>query len=196
MDKNYANIWFDFLGGMLNAIPSMTYLWECAQDHVLANEQKEIKKYENLIYLLHNSVLSPYTKLGKGVKFGYGGIGIVVHKNCIIGDYVSIGQNVTLGGSPGKVTITEDGYRTSTPILKDHAYIGAGSKIIGGVVVGKYSIVGANSVVNKDIPDYSICAGNPAKIIGALTKENCLKYKSLFYYFKDKQDNEYISNFV
>ena len=55
----------------------------------------------------------------------------------------------------------------SAPILiKEGAFVGAGSFILKGVTVGKHSIVGAGSVVTKNIPDYEIWAGNPAKFIG------------------------------
>lgn len=54
----------------------------------------------------------------------------------------------------------------SAPIvIEDGAFIGAGSYILKGVHIGKHSIVGAASVVTKDIPDNEIWAGNPAKLI-------------------------------
>lgn len=49
--------------------------------------------------------------------------------------------------------------------IKDHAYIGINSVIVGNVTIGKGSVIGANSVVTKDIPDYCVAAGTPAKII-------------------------------
>jgi len=43
--------------------------------------------------------------------------------------------------------------------------VGAGSTILPGVTVGKYAIVGAASVVTKDVPDYAVAVGNPARVI-------------------------------
>lgn len=50
-------------------------------------------------------------------------------------------------------------------IIKDYAWIGAGSIVLKGVTIGRRAIVGAGSVVTKDIPDNTIVAGNPAVII-------------------------------
>ena len=53
-------------------------------------------------------------------------------------------------------------------IIKDNVFIGARCLILKGVVVGENSIIGAGSVVTKNIPDNEIWAGNPAKFIKAL----------------------------
>jgi lipopolysaccharide O-acetyltransferase len=50
-------------------------------------------------------------------------------------------------------------------IISKNVWIGESVSILPGVRIGKASIIGANSVVTKDIPDYSIAAGNPAKVI-------------------------------
>lgn len=50
-------------------------------------------------------------------------------------------------------------------IIKDNCFIGAHCFILKGVTLGKQCVVGANSVVNKSFPDYSVIAGNPAKLI-------------------------------
>lgn len=51
------------------------------------------------------------------------------------------------------------------------AWIGAGSTILPGVTVGKHAIVGAASVVTKDVPDYAVAVGNPARILKYLEKD-------------------------
>lgn len=51
------------------------------------------------------------------------------------------------------------------------AWVGAGSSILPGVTVGKWAIEGAASVVTKDVPDYAVAVGNPARIIKMLDKE-------------------------
>lgn len=49
--------------------------------------------------------------------------------------------------------------------IGDGSYIGINAIIVGNVKIGKYCVIGANSVVTKDIPDYSVAVGSPAKII-------------------------------
>ena len=61
---------------------------------------------------------------------------------------------------------------TCKPILiKEGVWIGAGASILPGICIGKHAIVGAASVVTKDVPDYAVVVGNPAKIIKMLDPE-------------------------
>ncbi|ENV71570.1 hypothetical protein F946_02929 [Acinetobacter johnsonii ANC 3681] len=108
------------------------------------------------IFLIFNSVVPYSTKIGKGSKFAYGAIGVVLHSKTIIGEKVIIGQGVTVGRQ-----LDPDGI----PVIGDNVYISAGARILGGITIGNNVIVGANSVVVKDVPDNSIVAGVPAKII-------------------------------
>jgi serine O-acetyltransferase len=109
-----------------------------------------------LIRLVYNSALDCSTKIGKGTFLAYGGIGVVIHKRAVIGEYVTIGQQVTIGGKSGKEGV---------PIIGNHVYLGAGAKILGDITIGNHVVVGANSVVLQNVPDYSVVAGVPARII-------------------------------
>lgn len=93
----------------------------------------------------------------------------------IIDDYVFFGHNVqvlarghdyNVFNSDRQKTITE-----KTIHIKEGAWIGSGAIILGGVIVGEHSVVGAGSIVNKDVPDYAIVGGNPAKVIKYILKE-------------------------
>lgn len=84
-----------------------------------------------------------------------------------IEDDVQIAANVQL------LTNNHDEYERAVllckPIrIKEGAWIGAGATILPGVCVGKYAIVGAVSVVTKDVPDYGVVVGNPARVIKML----------------------------
>lgn len=61
---------------------------------------------------------------------------------------------------------------TCRPVLiKEGAWIGAHAIVLPGVCIGRYAIVGAGSVVTKDIPDYGVAVGNPARVIRTLDAE-------------------------
>lgn len=61
---------------------------------------------------------------------------------------------------------------TCKPVLiKEGAWIGAGATILPGVCVGKYAVVGAMSVVTKDVPDFAVVVGSPAKVVKMLDPE-------------------------
>ena len=89
---------------------------------------------------------------------------------------ITIEDNVLVAANVQLITNNHDPYDryviTCKPILiKEGAWIGAGATILPGVTVGKYAIVGADSLVSKDIPDYGIAVGSPAKVIKYLEKE-------------------------
>lgn len=56
-------------------------------------------------------------------------------------------------------------------LIKTGASIGTNAVVLGGVTVGQYAFVGAGSVVTKDVPDYGVVYGNPAKLQGYITKD-------------------------
>jgi serine O-acetyltransferase len=86
------------------------------------------------------------------------GMGVVIGETCEIGDYVTIYQGVTLGG-----TGNETGKRH--PTIGSHVTIGAGAKVLGSFSVGDRSRIGALSVVLQEIPPDSTVVGIPGKVI-------------------------------
>lgn len=115
--------------------------------------------------------------------YGYNitvGDNFYTNTNCCILDCakVTIGNNVWIGPNVGIYTPNHafdskertDGYEKSLPIeIGDNVWIGGGVTIIGGVKIGSNSIIGAGSVVTKNIPAGVIVAGNPAKVIREIT---------------------------
>ncbi len=93
-------------------------------------------------------------KIGRRVVFEHQH-GIVVHGNASIGNDCIIRQGVTLG-------IKSINDLVSAPVLGNGVSVGAGAVILGGVNVGDYACVGANSVVLKDVPAGCIAVGVPA----------------------------------
>ena len=98
-----------------------------------------------------------------------------IHSCCFIPEYSVLKRDCWIGPS---VVLTNAKYPRSInvknelvgPIIEEYAKIGANSTILPGVKIGKHALIGAGSVVVKDIPDYAIAVGNPAKIIGDIRK--------------------------
>lgn len=88
--------------------------------------------------------------------------------NLIIGNRVAIGPRVTIilsSDANWSKLMEKIEYVKSTVILEDDCWIGAGAILLPKVTIGKMSIVGAGSVVTKDVEDYSVYAGVPARRI-------------------------------
>ncbi|MDN7247482.1 serine O-acetyltransferase [Planococcus shenhongbingii] len=86
------------------------------------------------------------------------GMGVVIGETCIIGDNVTLYQGVTLGGT-GK----ERGKRH--PTLEDNVLVATGAKVLGSIVIGANSKVGAGSVVLKNVPANATVVGVPGKVV-------------------------------
>ena len=85
-----------------------------------------------------------------------------------IGDRVSIAPGVTLilSSHSNFSTVSQNvSQKGSFITIEDDAWIGAGAIILNGITIGKGAIVGAGSIVTRDVPPHAIVAGNPAKVI-------------------------------
>lgn len=101
--------------------------------------------------------IHPAAQIGKALLIDHGS-GVVIGETAIVGDYCTIYQGVTLGGT-GK----ETGKRH--PTLGDYVMIGAGAKVLGNITVGSGSKIAAGAVVLGDVPENSTAVGIPAKIV-------------------------------
>lgn len=107
-----------------------------------------------IVEVFHACEIPLQVNIGKNIRFGHRGIGIVIHKDCVIGDDVWIMQNVTLGAKGGHA-----------PVIGNNVLIGAGAVILGGVIIGDRAIIGANAFVNRNVESDDIVGGIPAKSI-------------------------------
>lgn len=109
----------------------------------------------------------------------------VINYNCVILDTspVHIGANAFIApgvclACSGHAILSRqraEGIGTSKPItIEEDVWIGANATVCGGVTIGKGSIIGAGSVVNKDIPEGVIAAGNPSKVLREITEEDII----------------------
>jgi len=120
-------------------------------------------------------------KIGKNCNIGKGvyvDLNVVIGDNCKIQNFATIYQGVTISNDVfigPRVCFTNDvrprafmwgDNRLVKTVVKNGASIGANATIIAGVTIGEYAMVGAGSVVTKDVPDYGLVVGNPAKVVG------------------------------
>ncbi len=107
--------------------------------------------------LLTGIEIHPGAKIGKGVFIDHG-MGVVIGETAQIGDRCLLYQGVTLGGT-GK----DHGKRH--PTLKENVVVGAGAKVLGSIVVGSNTRIGAGSVVVKNVSANSTVVGIPGRIV-------------------------------
>ena len=124
--------------------------------------------------------------LGKGVYIDFGvKIGssvkiqnyVSVFHGVTIEDGVFLGPNVCLSNDKYPRAVNPDGslkkdsdWKVSEVLVKKGASIGAGAVVLPGITVGRWAMVGAGSVVTKDVPSHGLVYGNPAKLKGFVCK--------------------------
>lgn len=133
-----------------------------------------------------NSVILKGAKIGKNCNIGHN---CFIEAGAVIGDGVKLKSNIDVWDSvvledyvfvgPSAVFINDLNPRAKYPkseypeygkwlptLVKEGASIGANATILCGFTVGKWSLIGAGAVVTKDVPDYAIAVGIPARVIG------------------------------
>jgi serine O-acetyltransferase len=102
--------------------------------------------------------IHPGAELGRRLLIDHG-MGVVIGETAVVGDNVTLYQQVTLGGvslDPGK----------RHPTVEDDVVIGAGAAVLGPITIGRGARVGSNAVVLKDVPPGATVVGIPARPIG------------------------------
>ncbi|MFK5986353.1 MAG: acyltransferase [Pseudomonadota bacterium] len=124
-------------------------------------------------------------KIGKAVSLGqnvFVGNKVTIGDNCKVQNNVSVYDNVILENdifcgpsmvftnvyNPRSAVIRKDEYRDTH--VKQGATLGANCTIVCGIIIGKYAFIGAGAVVNKNVPDYALMVGVPAKQIGWMSE--------------------------
>lgn len=113
--------------------------------------------WQKAIEIITGISIPASASIGHSFYIGHFG-GIVLNAKTVIGSNCNISQGVTIG-----VSGTEE--RRGVPEIGDNVYIGANAVIAGKIKVGNNCLIGACSLVNKDLPDNSVAVGVPAKII-------------------------------
>lgn len=94
---------------------------------------------------------------------------VSIYDGVTIGSDVFVGPNVSFTNDKVPRAFNTDWSITET-IISDGVSLGANSTIVCGINIGEFSMVAAGSVVTKDVPPYTLVAGNPAKIIAKIDK--------------------------
>lgn len=124
----------------------------------------------------YNSVIEDYSVINNAVgdiiigNNSRVGIANTIIGPISIGDNVNLGQNIVLSGLNHNYkdvteSIAAQGISKGLITIEDDVWIGANTVVVAGITIGTHSCVGAGSVVTKDIPSYSVAAGNPARVI-------------------------------
>jgi UDP-2-acetamido-3-amino-2,3-dideoxy-glucuronate N-acetyltransferase len=114
-----------------------------------------------------NCVISPDVLLGKNVKIQNN---VSVYTGVICEDDVFLGPSVvfTNVSNPRSAVVRQDKYETT--LVKRGATIGANATVICGNTIGEYAFIGAGAVVTKDVKNYALIVGNPAKQMGWMSR--------------------------
>ena len=126
---------------------------------------------------------------GKHVHFGKNvyanfNLTLVDDTHIYVGDYTMIGPNVTIAtaGHPILPELREQGYQYNMPVrIGKNCWLGAGVIVLPGISIGDNSVIGAGSVVTKDIPDNVVAVGNPCRVLRPIGE------KDREYYFKNRK---------
>ena len=111
---------------------------------------------------------------GKNVYANFG-LTLVDDTHIYVGDNVLFGPHVTLAtaGHPVEPELRVQGYQFNLPIyLERNCWLGAGVIVLPGVRIGENSVIGAGSVVTKDIPANVVAVGNPCKVLRAINDDD------------------------
>lgn len=139
----------------------------------------------NLSYKMHGVKIGKGTKIHMGAEF-YEPAGVEIGEDCTLGDHifldgrdklqigshVDIASHVRIYNSEHDLD-SEDFHARNEPVkIGDYVFIGPRAIILPGVTVGKGGVIAAGAVVTKDVPDFAIVGGVPAKVIGERKNKN------------------------
>ena len=159
---------------------------------ILKNMFAEIGKDCYIEPPLHSNWGGHFTHFGKCIYANFN-LTLVDDTHIYVGDYTMMGPNVIIAtaGHPILPELRQQNYQYNAPVhIGKNCWLGAGVIVLPGVTIGDNVVIGAGSIVTKDLPDNVIAVGNPCRIlreIGEHEKE---------YYFKDRKINwdEIIAN--
>ena len=132
---------------------------------------------------LHANFGGAHVHFGKNVYANFG-LTLVDDTHIYVGDYTMLGPNVVIAtaGHPILPELREKAYQYNMPVrIGRNCWIGAGAILLPGVTIGDDVVVGAGSVVTKDLPSGVVAVGNPCRVLREVNEHD------REYYFKDRK---------
>lgn len=131
---------------------------------------------------------------GHHVHFGNGvyanfNLTMVDDTHIYVGDYTMFGPNVTVAtaGHPINPELRSKAYQYNMPVhIGKNCWLGAGVVVLPGVTIGDNTVIGAGSIVTKDIPSNVVAVGNPCRVLREIGEHDRV------FYYKDKKIDEEI----
>jgi serine O-acetyltransferase len=144
---------------ILLCYPGLHALWGHRLAHrIWLSNHKLLARWVSQVFRSLTGIeIHPGATIGKRFFIDHG-MGVVIGETAEIGDCVTLYHGVTLGG-----TSLEKGKRH--PTLADNVVVGAGAKILGAIIIGENSRIGANAVVVKPVPANSVVVGIPGQVV-------------------------------
>lgn len=130
-----------------------------------------------IYYLTYGLHITPDTKIGYGLYLSHG-FGIFVNPDAIIGNNCNLSQCTTIGSN----------FRNRAAVIGDNVYIAPNVSIVDAVVIGSNVVIGAGSVVVKDVTENVTFAGNPAKEISKNNSIQLVTHRWLWCNDQIKED--------
>ena len=134
---------------------------------------------------LHANWGGKHVHFGKGVYANFN-LTLVDDTHIYVGDYTMLGPNVVLAtaGHPILPELRPLAYQYNMPVhIGKNCWLGAGVIVLPGVTIGDNTVIGAGSIVTKDIPANVVAVGNPCKVLREINDHD------KEYYFKNKKIN-------
>jgi UDP-2-acetamido-3-amino-2,3-dideoxy-glucuronate N-acetyltransferase len=119
--------------------------------------------------------VGPFVEIGRGVSVGarckigshsYVCDGVVIEDGVFVGHGVMFTNDRFPRATTDGVLQTADDWKIESTIVRSGASIGSGATILPGLTIGAEAMIGAGAVVTRDVPDYAIVVGNPARVVG------------------------------
>ncbi len=144
------------------------------QGSYISNKARLDLNFNNVFRVGDRTVIDDYAIVNNGMGDVIIGNDSVITSRVIVVGPVKIGSKVVLGGfvtglshnyESIELSIKDQGVSLNTTIIEDDVWIGGNTVIVPGIKIGTHSLIGAGSVVTKDVEPYTIVAGNPARPI-------------------------------